>query len=232
MGCVLWPVNNFLCRFLIVASAVYLLAVFCLAWRKLYNVHARVANVIAAFLVATILAFCAYLSSNGGIDDTTAYGLRTIYVNELRRYEGTRYIWGGENILGIDCSGLPRKALRNALLKGAFIYGEKRCLRLAFQNWWLDASAAALANGYQNYVTWLEKEGTVSDICANDLSPGDLAITKDGVHVMVFLGEDRWISADPIQGKVIIESSAANNPWFKEKVKFYSWTVLLPYNDL
>ena len=232
MGCVLWPVNNFLCRFLIVASAVYLLAVFCLAWRKLYNAHARIAIAIAAFFGVTFFACSAYLSSNGGIDDTTAYGLRTIYVNELRRYEGTRYIWGGENILGIDCSGLPRKALRNALLKGAFIYGEKRCLRLAFQNWWLDASAAALANGYPYYVTRLEKEGTVSDICATDLSPGDLAITEDGVHVMVFLGEDRWISADPIQGKVIIESSAANNPWFKEKVKFYTWTVLLPYNNL
>ena len=232
MGCVLWPVNNFLCRFLIVASAVYLLAVFCLAWRRLYKAHARIAIAIAAFLGVTVFACAAYLSLNGGIDDTTAYGLRTIYVNELRHYEGTRYVWGGENILGIDCSGLPRKALRNALLKGAFIYGEKRCLRLAFQNWWLDASAAALANGYQNYVTWLEKEGTVSDIRANALSPGDLAITKDGVHVMVFLGEDRWISADPIQGKVIIESSAANNPWFEEKVKFYTWTVLLPYNNL
>ena len=49
---------------------------------------------------------------------------------------------------------------------------------------------------------------------------------------MVYLGEDRWISADLIQGKVIIESSTANNPWFKEKVKFYTWTVLLPYNAL
>ena len=232
MGCVLWPVNNFLCRFLIVTSAVYLLAAFCLAWRRLYKAHARIAIAIAAFFGVTFFVCSAYLSSNGGIDDTTAYGLRTIYVNELRRYEGTRYIWGGENILGIDCSGLPRKALRNALLKGAFIYGEKRCLRLAFQNWWLDASAAALANGYQNYVTRLEKEGTVSDVCATDLSPGDLAITEDGGHVMVFLGEDRWISADPIQGKVIIESSAANNPWFKEKVKFYTWAVLVPYNNL
>ena len=232
MVCVLWPVNNFLCRFLIVASSVYLLAAFCLAWRRLHKSHARIALAIAAFLLATILAFCAYFSLESGIDDMTAYGLRTIYVNELRRYEGTRYVWGGENLLGIDCSGLPRKALRNALLKGAFVYGERRCLRLALQNWWLDASAAALANGYQNYVTWLEKEGTVSDIRANALSPGDLAITKDGVHVMVFLGEDRWISADPIQGKVIIESSAANNPWFEEKVKFYTWTVLLPYNNL
>jgi len=227
MGCFLWPVNNFLCRFLIVASAVYLLAILCLAWRRLYKAHARIA--IAALFVATILAFYAYLSLNGGIDDTTAYGLRTFYVNELSRYEGTRYIWGGENRLGIDCSGLPRKALRNALLKGAFIYGERRCLKLAIQNWWLDASAAALANGYQNYVTWLQKEGTVSDIRENALSPGDLAITEDGVHVMVFLGEDRWISADPIRGKVIIESSNANNPWFREKVKFYTWTVLLPY---
>ena len=89
MGCVLWPVNNFLCRFLIVASAVYLLAVFCLAWRKLYNAHARIAIAIAAFFGVKFFACSAYLSSSGGIDDTTAYGLRTIYVNELRRYEGT-----------------------------------------------------------------------------------------------------------------------------------------------
>ena len=232
MGCVIWPVNNFPCRFLIVASVIYLLAALCLAWRRLYKAHVRIAIAIAALLVVTILAFGAYLSLNGGIDDNTAYGLRTIYVNELRRYEGTRYIWGGENRLGIDCSGLPRKALRNALLKGALVYGERRCLRLALQNWWLDASAAALASGYQNYVTGLGKEGTVSDICTDAFSPGDLAITEDGVHVMVFLGEDQWISADPIQGKVIIESSAANNPWFREKVKFYTWTVLLPYNNL
>ena len=177
MGCVLWPVNNSLCRYLIVASAVYLLAALCLAWKRLYKAHVRIATVIAALFVATILAFCAYLSINGGIDDTTAYGMRTIYVNELRCYEGTRYVWGGENLLGIDCSGLPRKALRNALLKGALVYGERRCLRLALQNWWLDASASALASGYQNYVTWLEKKGTVSDIRENELSPGDLAIT-------------------------------------------------------
>ncbi|MBI3986575.1 MAG: C40 family peptidase [Lentisphaerae bacterium] len=27
----------------------------------------------------------------------------------LRRYEGTLYVWGGENRRGIDCSGLVRK---------------------------------------------------------------------------------------------------------------------------
>ena len=34
-----------------------------------------------------------------------------------------------------------------------------------------------ISGGYQNYVTWLEKKGTVSDIRENELSPGDLAIT-------------------------------------------------------
>src|SRR5882672_11079140 len=40
--------------------------------------------------------------------------LRQDYVRALRRFEGTRYIWGGENRLGIDCSGLMRTALINS----------------------------------------------------------------------------------------------------------------------
>ena len=64
------------------------------------------------------------------------------------------------------------------------------------------------------------------------LSPGALAITVDGRHVMVFLEKDTWISADPSQGKVVIEKpSISHNPWFDANVKFYSWSVLIPYND-
>lgn len=46
--------------------------------------------------------------------------LRNRYLSNLERFEGTRYWWGGENKFGIDCSGLPRKAFREALLRQVF----------------------------------------------------------------------------------------------------------------
>ncbi len=224
-GGVLWPVNHILCRLMIVISAVCLAASICFSLKR----HRGIAAGFAAF----ILVICGYMSLGQQLaDESTVLELRQIYVHELRRYEGTRYVWGGENLLGMDCSGLPRKALRNALLKSAFLNGNGRYLRHAVKNWWMDASASALANGYRHYLTPLEREGTVAEAPEDTLSPGDLAITDDGVHVMVFLEKDTWISADPNQGKVVVEKpSISHNPWFDSKVKFYAWSVLLPYND-
>ena len=96
----------------------------------------------------------------------------------------------------------------------------------------MDASASALASGYKDYLTPLEIKGTVADAPENKLSPGDLAITEDGTHVMVFLEKGTWISADPSQGKVVVEKPfVSRNPWFNAKVRFFVWSVLLPYND-
>ena len=228
-GCILWPINNFPCRLLLIMSMVCLAMSMYLAWGKFFKRHGR----IAAGIVAVILVICGYMSFGQHLaDESTVLELRQLYFNELRRYEGTRYVWGGENMLGMDCSGLPRKALRNALLKSAFFNGNGKYLRHAVKNWWMDASAAALASGYQHYLTSLEIEGTVAEAPEETLSPGVLAITTDGRHVMVFLEKDTWISADPMQGKVVIERpSISHNPWFDARVKFYSWSVLIPYHD-
>lgn len=229
----LWPVNNVLCRFLIIVSALFLCVSLGIAWYELFKRHKKTAVYTAICFAAVVFSFCIYMSSGKRYtDENTAHELRRIYVDELRSFEGTRYVWGGENLLGIDCSGLPRKALRNALLKTAILNGKGRYLRYAVKCWWVDASASALASGYKHYLTPLEIKGTVADAPENKLSPGDLAITEDGTHVMVFLEKGTWISADPSQGKVVVEKpSVSRNPWFNAKVRFFVWSVLLSYND-
>ena len=152
--------------------------------------------------------------------------LHNSYIRELRRYEGCRYIWGGENCFGIDCSGLPRKAIRTAMFRHG-LTGKFQMFRYSLENWWFDVSAKALASGYREYVRPLNLSGTVLTAPKSQLIPGDLAITECGVHVMVFLGKEEWISADPGQGKVLIEDpSKSKNPWFTCRVNFYRWSIL------
>ena len=229
---ILWPVNNVLCRFLIIVSALFWGVSLGVAWYEMFKKHKKTAVCTAICFAAAIFSLWAYMfSGKRRSDENAALELRRRYVDELKFFEGTRYVWGGENLLGIDCSGLPRKALRNALLKAAVLNGNGRYLRLALENWWADASASALANGYKHYLTPLEIKGTVADAPEKKLSSGDLAITEDGVHVLVFLERDTWISADPSQGKVVIEHpSVSHNPWFNAKVRFFVWSVLLPHD--
>lgn len=152
--------------------------------------------------------------------------IRADYLRRIQEFEGTRYYWGGESSHGIDCSGLTRRAYRDALLH----YGVRKIdggsLRLWLEQWWFDASARALGEGYRDYTVPLGVTGAIRSMDVSGLEPGDLAVTDGGAHILIYLGEDQWIQADPGLGKVaILHGKKDENNWFKIPVHTHRWQV-------
>lgn len=152
--------------------------------------------------------------------------LRQNYVHSLRSYESTRYVWGGENRLGIDCSGLVRKALITAAAKEAVQTLNPAPMRSALDLWWHDCSARALAGEHRQQTVRLFEAPAINGIDSSKLQPGDLAVTDDGVHVLAFLGGNEWIEADPDVKRVLVVTTPSTNTWFEVPVKVMRWQVL------
>ncbi len=153
--------------------------------------------------------------------------LRGRYVAAMERMDGARYVWGGESHRGIDCSGLPRRALRDALWET----GWKECNGTAFREWarqwWFDTSAKALGENHRGFTRPLGVRGKLRDLDGNRFSPGDLAVTGDGRHVMIYLRNGKWIQADPMAAKVTIRKPAEDlSPWFDSLVTMHRWMIL------
>lgn len=104
--------------------------------------------------ILPVLAAIPFILPGGEID---AGELRQDYVRRLSGFEGTKYHWGGEGSRGIDCSGLPRRALRDALLAYGFRHSNGPGFRGYVEQWWFDASAMALGEGYRDYMTQSER---------------------------------------------------------------------------
>ena len=174
-------------------------------------------------LVALVLLMAVVLAPGRKQD---RFALREQYVMALRRYEGTRYVWGGEHRFGIDCSGLVRRGLVDAHVREAWATANPGHLRSALDLWWHDCSARALGEGYRSWIKPLFAADAVNQIDSERLLPGDLAVTASGVHVMAYLGEGRWIEADPELRKVVVEQVPSRNPWFDVPVQLVRWRRL------
>lgn len=152
--------------------------------------------------------------------------LRQRYVAELEKLEGVDYFWGGENRFGIDCSGLPRHALRRACRN----FGENpHLLRIALHNWAFDRSAKALGEEHEGETRFLFSADRIDQMDHSELLPGDLAITASGIHAMCYLGDHRWIEADPGADEVIVvDARDTDIHWFQTEVNLVRWTILDP----
>jgi NlpC/P60 family len=153
--------------------------------------------------------------------------LRGIYVSKLKSYDGTRYIWGGENHLGIDCSGLVRIGLADALFEYGLRHMDPSAIRSGFYLWWHDSNAIDLGKAASPYTVILG-DGSLTKLSAyqNQLA-GDLAITQAGSHVLAYLGDDTWIEAEPGVGSThIFALKGKFNYLSDEQVRFVRWIYL------
>lgn len=162
-------------------------------------------------------------------DEIEAEELHSDYMRRLASYEGAPYFWGGENSRGIDCSGLPRRAFRDALFETGIRNGNSQAFRSWLEQWWFDASAKALSEGYRNYTEATGVSGKVRTMDYTPIEPGDLAITTDGIHALAYAGEGKWIQADPGLGAVAtLDGRTDENPWFRMPVTIHRWRMFGP----
>lgn len=154
--------------------------------------------------------------------------LRETYVKRLQKFEGTRYVWGGETTAGIDCSGLARSALWNAMLvEGAREVNPKLLGKNLWHFWWRDMSARDILKGRYGYTKVIGHAYKLAGYDNSNLNPGDMAVAQ-GIHVLVYVGKNRWIEANPDEKKVVIRTASAGSkrPYFNTPVTFVRWKML------
>lgn len=178
-------------------------------------------------IVALILPFLVAIPFILPADEINSEELRLDYVRRMKEFEGTKYFWGGESSRGIDCSGLPRRALRDALMAYGIKHLNGQALRVFIEQWWFDASAKALGEGYRSYTSPIGTSGTIQKMDYASLVPGDLAVTTSGVHILAYAGGGQWIQADPGIGSVaILDGRTDDNGWFSTPVTTHRWQLL------
>jgi cell wall-associated NlpC family hydrolase len=153
-------------------------------------------------IVATTLSALFLVINGSGASDADA--LRRRFVERLKDYDGVRYLYGGENHRGVDCSGLVRAAMIRALFDRGLASLDSTMLRSAFTLWWRDTNAIQLGKGASGLTLPIGDGSPMPMRAAQNLRPGDLAVTTSGSHVLAYLGEQRWIEADPDVARVQI----------------------------
>jgi len=153
--------------------------------------------------------------------------LRKAYTASLRPFEDAPYVWGGENGVGIDCSGLVRQGLIRANIKHGLLSLNGDLLREALSLWWHDCTAASLHDEYRDKTRFLFEAPSINELDHTALLPGDIALTSAGRHTLAYLGDRTWIEADPALGRVVIvKIPSADIPSFKGPARLMRWRQL------
>lgn len=168
---------------------------------------------LAAFLAILAIpsAAVAFWQANGRIP-AEEEGRRA--ARAALNYEGVEYVRGGESSRGIDCSGLIRRAYIDATLATAWRDASPAHLRRAINWWWRDTTAREFENKPPVNGRRLAETAHLHGPLPASLRPGDVAIVAAGAHVLLYLGDNRWIQADPSEHRVVVNDAAKDdNIW-------------------
>ena len=153
--------------------------------------------------------------------------LRARYCRDLSSYAGCKYVWGGEGRFAMDCSGLVRKALEDALFSRGIRTFNPSLVRESLWLWWNDTTARVIGEGYDGRTCPVTTTPTLNILNYSLLKPGDLAVTASGDHVMAYLGDRKWIAADPAEKRVtVFKIPEKRNGYFSTPMKIVRWQVL------
>jgi hypothetical protein len=153
--------------------------------------------------------------------------LRASYCDALNSYQGCRYVWGGVGYFGIDCSGLVQKGLEDGLVTNGLVGTNPRLIREGIWIYWHRTTARVLGEGDAGRTFVITEGHPLNELDYSLLTPGDLAVTASGDHVMAYLGQKTWIAADPGEGKVTrFTIPELKNPYFSTPMRIVRWKIL------
>lgn len=191
----LWPVNSRSLRMgILIALGGIILGSLVFAWKR---------RVVFFSLLSLYSAMGLFLLLPGHPPQDISE-LQKPYIEAMIAYEGVTYVWGGENRFGMDCSGLVRKGLEQALLRKGILTLNPFLVRGAIDLWWNDTTAREIGKGYDGRTIHVMTCSSLNHLDSTSLLPGDMAVTTSGIHVMAYLGGHKWIGADPGEMKVTI----------------------------
>jgi cell wall-associated NlpC family hydrolase len=156
-----------------------------------------------------------------------ASSLRGDYCLALKSYVGCPYMWGGQGLLGIDCSGLVEKGMQDATAAKGLTRLNPSLVRESLDLYWHRTNAKNLGNGYGGRMFTVTTCPTLNRADYTLLRPGDLAVTMTGDHVLAYLGDLVWIAADPGVGKVaMFKIPEEENSYFFQPMRIVRWKIL------
>ena len=104
-------------------------------------------------------------------------------------------------------------------------------VRNAIWVWWHDCTAKDLLDG-NGFTRPILAVKSLNELDVSRIQTGDLAVTSWGSHVMAYLGDNRWIEADPGIGRVVVvEAPSKDNLWFHCTMKIVRWKMLADWEQ-
>ncbi len=210
-------------RILFITTAIFVLAAVYGMFDHL--LRPRSIPLIAVFSILSLGA-ATYFTVNAGSADPER--IRSRFLTDARGYMGTRFVWGGETGGGIDCSGLARAAFVRSCLRESLRAGDGALLLRTVRFWWFDIGAVDLGHERDDMTVRIGEVPNLRDFDGSGVRPGDMAVSIEHRHILIYSGGGQWIEADPGRGEVI-ELSPEDDPehlYFTVPVVFVRWTAL------